>query len=192
MTWTERSVAGVLARNSFDNALCVLPNAGWSGCDIGEIDMLVVAPCLRVIDVEIKISRSDLKADAKKRKWWYQPNLTLPGPRDGEALEWPGGAWKHYYAMPADIWKPELLTALPSPASGVLLVHDLHDIGRYRWGRVSCARRAKPNPNAKPVEIRELRKLARLTSLRMWDAYQEVDVKRSAATVSDSAGADAK
>lgn len=180
MKWTERSVAGVLARNSFDNALCVLPNAGWAAATVGEIDMLVVPPCMRVIDVEIKVSRADLKADAKKAKWWRDPYL---GGKRETPLQWPTNAWKHYYALPAEIWKPELLAALPSPASGVLLVHDHDVVSRYGWGRVSCARRAKPNRDAQPIRVAELRQIARLTSLRMWDAYRECDVRRSAETV---------
>lgn len=183
MKWTERSVAGVLARNSFDNALCVLPNAGW-GAWTGEVDMLVVPPCMRVIDVEIKVSRADLKVDAKKTKWWRQ-EWASEGPRK-TPLEWPKSVWKHYYAVPAEIWKPELLAALPSAASGVLLVHDGDVVRRYGWGRVSCERRAKPNRDAEPIKAAELRQLARLTSLRMWDAYRECDVKRSTVTVSDA------
>lgn len=173
--WTERSVAGVLARNSFDNALCVLPNAGWAAWT-GEVDLLVVPPCLRCIDVEIKVTRGDLRADAKKEKWWRDPHL---GGRRAEPLQWPANAWKHYYALPAEIWTPELLTSMASPASGVLLVHDVEDVGRYRWGRVSSARRAKPNRDAKPIGMPSLRQLARLASLRMWDAYREVDVHRA-------------
>jgi hypothetical protein len=179
--WTERSVAGVLARNSFDNALCVLPNAGWAAT-AGEVDMLVVPPCMRVIDVEIKVSRADLKADAKKDKWWRRPHWDHPGD-ERQPLEWPKSVWKHYYALPAEIWKPELLAALPSPASGVLLVHDHDVVRRYGWGRVSCERRAKPNRDAEPIKLAELRMLARLTSLRMWDAYREVDVNRQQVTV---------
>lgn len=72
MTWSEGKVARILARNTFKNALCVLPNSTWTG---DEIDLLVVPPCLRVVDVEIKISRADLKADAKKGRWWRRPDF---------------------------------------------------------------------------------------------------------------------
>ncbi|KAG1254471.1 hypothetical protein G6F68_010834 [Rhizopus microsporus] len=39
-----------------------------------------------------------------------------------ELREWPRQVWKHYYALPAEIWTDELLDCLGSPASGVLLL----------------------------------------------------------------------
>jgi hypothetical protein len=171
VTWSEGKVARILARNTFKDALCVLPNSTWTG---DEIDLLVVPPCLRVVDVEIKISRADLKADANKSRWWRRADTEwLP-------REYPVHVWKHYYAMPAEIWKPEWLD-LVGCISGVLLVSDSrarHGLNGYAYGTVECLRRAKPNKAAKSLGPHEIREIARLASLRMWDAYRDLDWAR--------------
>lgn len=136
-------------------------------------DLLVVAPCLRVIDVEIKISRADLKADKDKDKWWRYPQGYWPrDQRDAMRTprEWPRKVWKHYYAMPAEIWRDDLLEHV-QPASGVLLLHP------PRHGdvvRVQSVKRAQPNRDAVALDASAIMQLARLTSLRMWDAYKKL------------------
>lgn len=174
MTWSEGKVARILARNTFKNALCVLPNSTWTG---DEIDLLVVPPCLRVVDVEIKISRADLKADAKKGRWWRRPDFKDDPPA---AVVYPRHVWKHYVAMPVDIWKDEFVADL-QPISGVLVVSDSrgrHGLNGYAYGSVECVRRATPNKKAKPLDAGDIREIARLASLRMWDAYRDLDRAR--------------
>ena len=65
LPWSENLIAATLARQIFHRKhLVVVPNCSWPG---SECDLLVVTPSLRIIDVEIKISRADLLADTKKR-----------------------------------------------------------------------------------------------------------------------------
>lgn len=62
MKWTEKTIARALAQQTFNRKyLVVVPNCNWTGY---EADILAVTENLRLIDVEIKISRADLKADA--------------------------------------------------------------------------------------------------------------------------------
>lgn len=181
MNWSETSIAGALATEFFNRKyLVVVPNCNWTG---HECDLLVVTNDLRIIDVEIKISRADLKADAKKEKWWhreftgqYEPERHEYDDRgrvirtwqnaiyDSTPQEWPRKVWKHYYAMPAAIWADELFDALPSRMSGVLL------LGRDRKGRltISAKRRATPCRDAEKIEAAQAVDIARLASLRMW------------------------
>ncbi|EHK65276.1 hypothetical protein [Achromobacter arsenitoxydans] len=197
MTWSENVIAGALARQTFNRKyLVVVPNCTWTG---HECDLLVVTENLRVIDVEIKISRSDLKADAKKEKWWhrerlgYWPTVTemrysdwsndlrperiyRPARYKSTPKDWPRKVWKHYYALPKEIWHPDLLAALPSAKSGVLLL----DRGGYPRPvgdamRVECVRRASPNREATPVTPAAAVDIARLASLRMWDAFARLE-----------------
>ena len=64
LRWSENLIAATLARVVFQHKhLVIVPNCSWPG---SECDLLVVTPNLRVIDVEIKISRADLKADARR------------------------------------------------------------------------------------------------------------------------------
>ncbi len=153
----------------------------WTG---NECDALVVTMDLRIIDLEVKISRSDLKADAKKDKWWktspkdwaLRPDGTM-GAVDtpDKKLTWPPKVWKHYYVMPRDIWRPELEGSLPSEASGILLVSE-QQVGDTPYG-ISLYRRAKPNRDAEKLLPQQVMDIARLANIRMWDAY---DMKASA------------
>lgn len=167
IAWSEHRLARILARNTFAGDLCVLDNCTWTG---NEVDLLVVTPAGRIVDVEIKISRADLKADKGKGKWWHQPwgefvggNWVSP-PRVPRA--YPLRTWKHYYAMPAEIWREDLLEHV-QPVSGVLLVSE----GNYDRGAVECIKRAKPSREDQPITDVQLVALARLTSLRLWDSY---------------------
>lgn len=191
MPWTETNIARALALQVFDRKyLVMVPNCNWTGY---ECDLLAVTPDLRIVDVEVKISRSDLKADAKKEKWWHR-EFKGYGPEqerlhagrlvarwrdpiyDTTARQHPPKIWKHYYALPLDIWKRDLLDSLPSKASGVILL-------RQHEGQIhaSIERRATPNREAKAIEAAHAIDLARLASLRMWNTYKALEDERAKA-----------
>lgn len=201
MTWSEHAIAGALVRQTFNRKyLVVVPNCNWTG---HECDLLVVTENLRIIDVEIKISRADLKADAKKEKWWHREHLgqwptvseLRHNPRANELRlerecrrrrykstpkDWPTKVWKHYYALPKDIWHPDLFDVLPSAQSGVLLLdRDGYPRPVGQAMRVECVRRAAPNRDAPAISPAAAVDIARLASLRMWDAYARLE-KREA------------
>lgn len=175
--WTERTIARAIALQTLAKKCVVLvDNCNWTG---NECDVLGVTTDLRIIDVEVKISRADLKADARKEKWWHRNGATY----DWRTRSYPEGAsiarqhppsvWKHYYALPKEIWKPELLDCLPSKASGVLLL----DVNGFPRGtdqvmRVTCERRATPNKEAARLSPQQVMNIARLANLRMWEAYE--------------------
>jgi hypothetical protein len=175
MNWSEKSIAAALSRQIFNHKyLVVVPNTSWTG---NECDLLVVTENLRVIDVEIKISRSDLKADAKKDKWFQNWDYRIDGPQAfgdqsaRRAREWPQKVWKHYYALPAEIWNDSLLETLGSPKSGVLLLQ------RDEKGaiKVQVKRIAAPCREAERLSATQAVDIARLASLRMWDAYEKAE-----------------
>lgn len=195
MMWSEHTIGRALAQQFFNRKyLVVVPNCNWTGY---EADILAVTENLRLIDVEIKISRSDLKADAKKDKWWHRER-TGHWPMVSEyrhshisndlirvsayqyarykntRLEWPRKVWKHYYALPQEIWTDDLLPSLGSEASGVLLLTDAAGDLRIR-----CRRPAKPCRDAEKLSPVAAVHIARLASLRMWEAYQKVDALRA-------------
>ena len=164
MKWDERIIATAISRQVLRRS-CVLlvDRCSWTG---NECDVLAVTKDLRIIDVEIKISRGDLKADAKKDKWWHRKPWPLhETPR--ERRLWPHSVWKHYYAMPADIWDDGLLSALPSPMSGVILMRSQ----RNGVALADVVRRCRANPQAGPIDAAAVLDIARLANLRMWDAY---------------------
>lgn len=176
MGWSEGSIARAIGMQTLARKCVVLVDrCNWTGY---ECDVLGVTTDLRIIDIEIKISRSDLKVDAKKDKWWHRgaswrpwAGETRPEPTPRQH---PPKVWKHYYALPEDIWKPELLECLPSPASGVLLLRH----GRSDFGPpviVKCERRATPAKDATRLKPEQVMDIARLANLRMWEAYMARD-----------------
>lgn len=158
--WTAAAITRAVIRSQvFNRNVVAVPCTNWTG---HECDLLVVEKRLRIIDLEVKISRSDLKADLKKAKWWHH-RWAKPWNRVAleERNDWPPGVWKHYYAMPAEVWDAKLLAHIPA-TSGVLLLR--------RPNQVSVVRPAKPNIKAKPVSAADAIDIARLAGLRMWDA----------------------
>lgn len=178
MKWSENLIAGALARQLFNRrGLVVVPNCGWTG---SECDLLVVMPDLRIVDVEIKISVADLKADADKFKWYHSWDWRQDGLWDRKTWrerrrrrDWPNKVWKHYYAFPADLWKPGLMDGLPKN-SGVLLLSKRRD-GSIR---VKCVRRAKPCRDAEKITAADAVDIARLASLRMWDMVEKLEAEK--------------
>lgn len=179
MNWSEHTIARAIALQTLARKCVVLvDNCNWTG---HECDVLAVTTDLRIIDVEVKISRSDLKADAGKDKWWQRSFSSYAGvdpstgrPRyvtpDPIARVHPPKVWKHYYALPAAIWKPELVDCLPSKASGILLLKEPRG-WREPAVVVHCERRATPNKDATRLKPEQVMDIARLANLRMWEAY---------------------
>jgi hypothetical protein len=179
--YTEANIVNALAHNTFKGALCVVPNTLWTGY---EADLLVVTKNLRALDVEVKISRTDLRADREKGKWRSSGMERIDGRyvfTEPRPLEWPRSIFRHYYAIAAPVWRDELLADI-QPASGVLTV-ELWETSpaNMRAGvcRIDVKRRAKSNPAAEPLELSQVVDIARLASLRYWTARLELDRHRA-------------
>lgn len=182
MIWNEFVIARAIAVQTLARKCVVLvDNCNWTGY---ECDVLGVTMDLRIIDVEVKISRADLKADAKKDKWWNRSGSwrawageTRPDPTPREH---PVKVWKHYYAMPQEIWKPELLDCLPSQASGVILMREQRNSATPVVAEV--VRRATPAKDAYRLKPEQVMDIARLANLRMWEAYKQEQAAKEEAS----------
>ena len=191
--WTEGLIARAISLQTLARKCVVLvDNCNWTG---HECDVLAVTTDLRIIDVEVKISRADFKADAKKDKWWHRRFLgwtsdveyhdergrLLRVTRDRiesmQLRDWPPKVWKHYYALPEEIWTPDLADAMPSTTSGVLLLRQGRSFGTLKEPQlvVKCIRRACPNKHASRLQPEQVMDIARLANLRMWEAYNQRD-----------------
>jgi hypothetical protein len=72
MKWSAREIGRAIYEIAFTGKhLVMVPNCYYPG---SECDLLVVRPDLRLMEVEVKISRGDLKADAGKDKWFEIPS----------------------------------------------------------------------------------------------------------------------
>lgn len=170
MSWNEHRIARAIARQTLARKCIVLvPNCTWTG---HECDVLAVTTDLRIIDIEVKISRSDFKADARKDKWWHRPGWVWNQPRPEPVhRDWPPRVWKHYIAMPDDVWDDALLEFMPSPKSGLILVRELKGGGI----EANCRRRSTPDKQAARISAAQAIDIARLANLRMWDSYERVE-----------------
>lgn len=183
--YTADRIAAALARHTFAGALCVVDRCTALG---NECDLLVVTRNLRAIDVEVKISRADLKAERSKSKWFEPPpydwfarsrERPAPTPRD-----WPQNTWKHYYAVAAPIWRDDLLEHC-KPKSGVVTVQLREDGSLHH---INVKRRCTANRANVSMDHGTVVDIARLASLRMWNAYAELGRRSSMRTrVAESA-----
>lgn len=180
--WSERMIAKALCHDIWHHKhLMMIPKCHWTG---HECDVMTVTENLRIIDIEIKISRADLRADKDKEKWYHRYNWRLDGPQVKKDLgadvqrrrEWPQKVWKHYVAVPESVWKDDLFEML-SPQSGVILLR--HNTSGKVVARM--LRQAKPNRDAETLSAEQVMNIARLATLRMWDAYEQVDHGREIA-----------
>lgn len=180
--WTEGLIARAISLQTLARKCVVLvDNCNWTG---HECDVLAVTTDLRIIDVEVKISRADFKADAKKDKWWAHLTYAQAEARGvdmwnhRDPRDWPPKVWKHYYALPEEIWTPDLADAMPSTTSGVLLLRAGRGFDRFSEPAVvvKCIRRACPNKHASRLEPEQVMDIARLANLRMWEAYHQRDL----------------
>ena len=175
MSWNAGEIGRALALQTFRDGVIIVPNCYFTG---DEADLLVLRPNCKLIDVEIKISRSDLKADIHKDKWWHSTFTRWNEPEVPRArLEWPRRVWKHYYALPEEIWKDELLEHIPAK-SGILLLNKRTSQYHGDFVSVHCKRRVRANPEAKAVDVHGMQKLARLANVRMWSTFEMLTRER--------------
>ncbi len=190
MKWSANLIQRQLGWNIFNRgSLLVMPNTYWTG---NEIDLLVVTMNRRVIDCEIKISRSDLRADLKKHKWYHAWDWKTDGPWHpgvkGKPREWPKNVWKHYYVLPRDIWTDDLFESI-RPNSGVLLMYELITHDGYNHGvRIDVKRNAKPDRTAEKISAEDALDIARLCNMRMWSmmSQQWADIRPDGETIEDA------
>lgn len=160
--WSEREVMLTLllrhdSRFHHRNSQCVIPNASH-GFGLGhEADLILISKRGVVSEIEIKISRSDFRADAAKAKHDARRNA----PERVVSRFW--------YAMPAEVWARCADVWRPDGA-GVIAVQRPDPNDRHlRHGRVSVAVEAKPIAGAGRCEPWRWEKAAHLMSLRYWE-----------------------
>jgi len=118
----------------------IVPNVFWGWGLNYEADLVVVTRSRCAYEVELKVSKSDLKADARKKHH-----------HDGAMFK---GLW---FAMPENIYEQDLV---PERA-GVLLVKKA---GTIKYVHVE----RKPKLNKTKISEKEYLKLLELAAMRVW------------------------
>lgn len=128
----------------------IVPNVYWGfGYDMHECDLLIVSKAGYVTEVEIKISRADLKADAKKSHGHENQRIKYL-----------------YFAVPTALEEAALEFA-PERAGIIVVRNDFP--GADRVGP-RCRRVREPSAikHVSKMTDRERYKVARLGALRIW------------------------
>lgn len=131
-----------------------VPNVSW-GLNMHECDLLTLNKSGYASEIEIKVSKSDLKADAHKSHLHRSNRI------------------RHlYFAMPKEMECCEEF--VPIQAGIVLVWHDADAYGDKPRYRCQLVRRPITNKCARKFTPEEVLDLARLGTLRIWTLKRRV------------------
>lgn len=128
----------------------IVPNVSW-GLNIHECDMLVIRPSNWAIEIEIKISKSDLKADLKKEHQ-HKSNLLK----------------ELWFAMP-DEYVDDWIEFVPKRAGVLGVKKILATNGKITYYSTYQYRQAELNRNARKLNDIEIAKVGKLGVMRYWN-----------------------
>jgi len=121
----------------------IIPNASW-GINLHECDLLIIRKSGYGIEVEIKISKSDLKADAKKGHNHNDNRLS-----------------ELYFAIPN--YMEDCIEYIPERAGILILTKVNYGIDLHRL------RKPQVNKSRSKFNKDEMLKVAHLGAMRIWD-----------------------
>lgn len=142
---TSRQIELALARYFNHRLNLIVPNVSWGLPGLGhECDMLIVRPSGFAVEVEIKVSRSDLKADMQK---WHGHKSKL--------------VRQLWFAVPEKLLRCAEL--VPEHAGILSAVTD-------KWGGIDIKshRPARVNTEARPLTQEQRLKVSHLGCMRIW------------------------
>lgn len=131
----------------------IVPCVSW-GFDIHECDILICSKAGYLTEIEIKISKSDLLAEKKKAHKHNDNRIK-----------------SFYYAVPIEM-KDYAIELIPENAG--LLSARKSESGLVT---IKTEKNCIPNKNAKPIEIYEQYKLARLGAIKIWTLKEKLKLK---------------
>ena len=118
----------------------IVPNVSW-GFHIHECDLFIITKAHYAYEVEIKISKKDLKNDFKKRHKHSDNRIR-----------------KLFFAIPKELNNDDCIKNIPERA-GVIVVEN---------NRCFIVRRAEINKGAKKLSDQDCINISRLGVLRYW------------------------
>ena len=142
-----------LYRKLSANEKIICPNISWGIGINHECDLFIVDKNNFVTEIEIKVSKSDLKKDATKGHKHASNKIKYL-----------------YFAIPQEMDRKDCLELIPDHA-GIYVVSK-KEVGSisnpFSIVKVDKKRMAKPNPTAKELEPKDIRKLSYLMQFRFW------------------------
>ncbi len=146
MNKTAEDIEIALARHFDTRRNLMIPNASWGFGFRHEIDLLMISKSGYVTEIEIKVSKYDLKRDQKKQHGHGGPRIKAV-----------------YFAMPSAMAR--WIEFVPKDA-GVLVVTSA--------GKVFEIAKPKRNMNARPFSESERVDVLRGLALRYWDLKRNI------------------
>jgi hypothetical protein len=134
----------------------IVPNVSW-GFGMHECDLFLIKKTGFVIEIEIKVSKSDLLADFKKghRHKDRQNRIT-----------------EFYYAIPSDLIS-SCYDLIPKEA-GVIVCERFIGYNKENIVRTYMKRKAPRIKNSRKLTLEEQLKIARLGCMRIWSLKQKI------------------
>jgi hypothetical protein len=131
----------------------IVPNISW-GINIHECDLLIIRKSGCGIEVEIKISKADLKKDGEKRHGHFDYNNRIK---------------ELYFAIPEHL--KDNIDLIPERA-GILVLNKRLDYGYHIDLRI--LRKPKSNMKATKFTEKEILKIAHLGTMRIWNLKRNI------------------
>ena len=140
----------------------IVPNISWGMC-LSECDLLVLTPAGYFYEVEIKVSRSDLVADFKKR---HRHNR---------------GARRFYFCVPEKMADCQELIAAQYPRAGLLLACGRWSATDNRWWKsIKVQKPAGINTGAHKYSEYDRQRVLHLGCMRIWTLKAHLQKARAA------------
>ena len=127
----------------------IVPNISW-GLALHECDLLIISKAGYITEVEIKVSKADLKKDKEKRHNHKNRYITMK---------------QFYFAVPEKI-KPEFCYEHIPKHAGLIIVS--------KNGRCRIERTATINTQATALTEKQLFQAARLGTMRIWTLKKKI------------------
>jgi len=134
----------------------IVPNVFWA-MNFHECDLLVVSKAGYLTEIEIKITRADLRADAKK---WHGHNSNR--------------IKRLFFALPDYLDLPACINMIPDRAGIILVRPNAPDVDPIWTPRCREIRPAQRNKAAGKIGDAERYKIARLGALRIWNLKRKL------------------
>lgn len=133
----------------------VIPNVHWGLGFNHELDLLSISmPAHIGTEIEIKISKHDLKRDLEKGHRHEDPRIR-----------------QLYFAGPVEL--QEAFFEYAPKEAGIITVYFNDDMKEHYRYQCSIRRNAKPRKNFRPFTEKEIAQLLRLGNMRYWSLFSK-------------------